>query len=78
MIMVSLGMLEGSYVTEGLCNAAHEWQCELYQSDVELQYEMYELNTRPWPEPRPATPSPSGVGRGSWQSEQTRDCVYLS
>ena len=24
-------------MTEGLCNAANEWQCELYQSDVELR-----------------------------------------
>ena len=31
--ILMLILREGSYVTEGLCNATNEWQCELYQSD---------------------------------------------
>ena len=48
MIMVSLGMLEGSYVTEGLCNATNEWQCELYQSDVEHYIPTFSVGRGSW------------------------------
>ena len=46
--MVSLGMLEGSYVAEGLCSATNEWQCELYQSDVEHYIPTFSVGGGTW------------------------------
>ena len=61
MIMVSLGMLEGSYVTEGLCNATNEWQCELYQSDVEHYIPTFSVGRGSW-----QSEQASGFGSGPY------------
>ena len=61
MIMVSLGMLEGSYVTEGLCNATNEWQCELYQSDVEHYIPTFSVGGGSW-----QSEQASGFGSGPY------------
>ena len=67
MIMVSLGMLEGSYVTEGLCNATNEWQCELYQSDVEHYIPTLSVGGGSW-----QSEQASGFGSGPYDFGEGR------
>ena len=39
MIIMSEGIKQGWYVTEVLCNATNEWQCEFYQMATECKVE---------------------------------------